>query len=1240
MKDQEGFRRIAEEKGLKVKDAELIADQQGFKPDEGAVPYLEIEASAKRIAKGEKPNEADLALQEKYPKEFSAEVDRIKPEAVVEAKEEVKVTEEVPAEKVKVEEKVTEEVKPVEAEKPVVPEKVEKPVAKEEVKVEEKVEKPTPPIEKKVEPGVKEEIVSPKVEAAKPRIEKLKPESKKIEEAHPKEDIDFTKEIVEEGWFEPTGEVWDMRLDLGIPVKEVRKGLADIKDGKNTAPAKKIIAALKEAKEKGGFPVMQGFGPTLERSRLTFEEIKKAREEAPKELTEQEAKLSESIPDETAKAINEFDITLENVDKVTKDWGFPKEEVKQIKKYLNEAAKREAAGIAEAEAAIGKGEKLEQPKEVKKPEKAEPKPAERVPGETTGIKSEELLEKDRSYNVGEENIDKTIGVINSSPDLSFVADIPRNLKTFWKKYFHKEGGLPQKVFERQVSMKGEAASLAHDLSSNIKTLKKAVGKDYEGRLTSERIVQLNKALSGEIPLTDLPVNTRNAIIEMRSHVDKLSKIMIDNGLVEGPLKDVLQKNLGSYLTRTYRVHDVPKWAEKVPFEVVNRAKSFIRNQYAEKGQKLSENQLQGVINELLYKFDEQTPVSILAGGKLGSKDLSILKKRGDIAPEIRALWGEYSDPMVNYAKSVAKMSNLISRSKFLRDVKKMGMDDFLFTEPNAKHYKEIAGEGSKAMDPLNGLYTTPEIKAAFESFKDAPVGKWMSAYMKINGFTKYAKTILSFPITHVRNFLSNPLIMIRNGNVSLGQIPNAARTVINELAGSTNKQIREKYKKYTELGLTEEGLNYEDIKATLKDANKEMDSFETMTDGTVRRTLRKGTEFLEKAYKHEDVIYKIYSFEAEKAKYRSAYPEWSEAKLDQHAAEVVRATTPTYGEVPLAIRNLRRFPLVGTFVSFPYEIIRTTINNTQLGVKELQNPKTRSIGAKRLAGTMAAMTAYTAVSEWSKAVNNVSDQDDKDIRRFLAPWMKNSELVYLKNNQGGSYQILDASNTDPHNYLKKPIIAMMQGEDPKEAFIDAMQESLSPFLSEEMLLSKILDVRRNKTQTGATVYNEQDEIGKQMADQWGYLMKAFEPGSAAGLRKIVGGLAGELDPKTGKPYDYQTEAINQFTGQKIYEINVPKNLGFKWSKLDKDIGEAKKIYNSALYSKGATEEDIAKAYERSNKAVNKLLKEAHEDFNSAIRLGVPVDEVEDILASGRLNAEQMNAIIDGTEYELPEKERR
>lgn len=45
--------------------------------------------------------------------------------------------------------------------------------------------------------------------------------------------------------------------------------------------------------------------------------------------------------------------------------------------------------------------------------------------------------------------------------------------------------------------------------------------------------------------------------------------------------------------------------------------------------------------------------------------------------------------------------------------------------------------------------------------------------------------------------------------------------------------------------------------------------------------------------------------------------------MDVMAADIVKATMPTYSRVPEFIKSLRKIPVVGNFTAFPAEVIET-----------------------------------------------------------------------------------------------------------------------------------------------------------------------------------------------------------------------------------------------------------------------------------------------------------------------------
>ena len=81
--------------------------------------------------------------------------------------------------------------------------------------------------------------------------------------------------------------------------------------------------------------------------------------------------------------------------------------------------------------------------------------------------------------------------------------------------------------------------------------------------------------------------------------------------------------------------------------------------------------------------------------------------------------------------------------------------------------------------------------------------------------------------------------------------------------------------------------------------------------------------------------------------YTKAGRKFTERQLKEEAADIVRNTVPNYAYVSDTVRALRRLPL-GTFMSFPSEILRTTTNIAQRSIKEIKDPALRSIGIKKI----------------------------------------------------------------------------------------------------------------------------------------------------------------------------------------------------------------------------------------------------------------------------------------------------
>ena len=87
------------------------------------------------------------------------------------------------------------------------------------------------------------------------------------------EDIDYATSQIDLGVLNWDHNPMTMRVDLGIERADVSKGEADIKRGKpNSAPAKRLIRALRDAKKKGEYSYFSGSGSNISRQNVPITE--------------------------------------------------------------------------------------------------------------------------------------------------------------------------------------------------------------------------------------------------------------------------------------------------------------------------------------------------------------------------------------------------------------------------------------------------------------------------------------------------------------------------------------------------------------------------------------------------------------------------------------------------------------------------------------------------------------------------------------------------------------------------------------------------------------------------------------------------------------------------------------------------------------------------------------------------------------------------------------------------------
>ena len=554
-----------------------------------------------------------------------------------------------------------------------------------------------------------------------------------------------------------------------------------------------------------------------------------------------------------------------------------------------------------------------------------------------------------------------------------------------RRFLSARSFMPKSMFAAREQREASIAKQSNIAQQNIREFNRLL-KGYDGD-QNQLMADFDDALRGGEGLNRLNDEFAGLAQEMRNQIDALSIDLINLGVVPDSQVDKVIGNLGQYLTRSFEIFTNKDWKDKVSTEVKNEARNFLREQNREMAMTDylnpelnpegldADSFLEKRVEGLMNKYLDPQEAKAFAIAASDTKNTNILKQRKDIPKEILALMGEYTDPAQNYAASVLKMAQTAEGARFLNTVKENGKGVWLFEKATGQNSVQIASEGSEAMAPLNGMYTTPEIAAEFNKVPEQ-MSDFMKKYMAAIGSVKWAKTIGSIG-THSKNVLGNLGFMWANGHSDLTQLNTSYQAIKADLAGGS-KKLQDRMNRYIELGIVKQSAALGEIRDMFKDADMDsalanrMNNENLSKSQNILRKARVGMKKAENLYQAEDDFFKIVAFENERNRYAKAQfgveadqlTTEQAAELDTYVAEVVKNTYPTYSRVPEAIQMIRRFPFMGNFVSFQAESYRVAWNTMAQGISELKsdNAEIRKIGAQRLGGASSYVAAKASIT--------------------------------------------------------------------------------------------------------------------------------------------------------------------------------------------------------------------------------------------------------------------------------------
>jgi len=807
-------------------------------------------------------------------------------------------------------------------------------------------------------------------------------------------------------------------------------------------------------------------------------------------------------------------------------------------------------------------------------------------------------------------------------------------------------------------------------------------KDFDKSLTN---IGVNKKSKED--LISVLTKARNSFNAVKTQFLKTDNINKD--LTNKELSEFFSRRLKYTLSNDYKIFDnkklfkINKYAptkdakEKVVDLFMNYARvnkrPFTNRQEAvlEVDQILENVKMDKVTRSPVFRFENRSAFldtknieinmsRALTGEKLTPKDL--IKNEKDLKA-FKELFGEVKDARKTVVNTMQNLAGIAARDEFYTKIANAGKIVFNrdrdartflpnrpgYTGDRSKNGMQITSELGEQVytNPLNGKFTSKEFEDAIRFAEELPLEGLMKSnlyryFLAIpKGLAQVAKTVLS-PFTHMRNFTSAVAFSLGTGNLFkdprflLSNFKKSFNTIQPQLLYRNLPEDQAFYRFMLDEGVVNSSSTFQDVQGLLKDIAKGGDVIERVFGKLGKKT----TQVFRKAqdlYVAEDDFYKIYNYLAEYDNLINALPRANKADLAKQAASIVRNTVPNYSYVSDFIKGLRRSPL-GNFVSFPAEIIRTSHNIVQQGLKELKDPALRSIGARRLIGfgTATAVIPPTVVEVY-RGLYGITREQLGAMKRFLPEWSRESTIVPSRDAEG-NYYYTDFSHGFAYDTVINPVqsvianVGDLQDDEPLikgmvEGTTKALSRLVEPFISESIYFEAVNDIlsRGGVTDTGQRLYNEEEPEGDKYYKALLHVGEALLPGSVPQFKRIAQAAIFGEDPKTGRDLDLSGE-LGGFFGFRNMKMDIPQSMDFKITEYNTNLRNSRGLLPRPAGN--VKSKDIIDGFIAGNKARFKAQQEMAQDIEAMKALGYGDIEIAEIFELRNLKRDY-NDLIDG-----------
>ena len=401
------------------------------------------------------------------------------------------------------------------------------------------------------------------------------------------------------------------------------------------------------------------------------------------------------------------------------------------------------------------------------------------------------------------------------------------------------------------------------------------------------------------------------------------------------------------------------------------------------------------------------------------------RRKKNLPDYIEQLLGKEKDPIKRFSQTTQSLANVLYKGRMIDgviDLVGKDSDYILDTKPSSPKDKQY----TKVNDPyskLNGKWVHNEI---MDMVDQKPLYSsenfWANMYFNTLKLARKSKVIWN--ITTWRKNLTGGWYFIMANGVANDQFAKdfARRTKLMFNVRGEKFQVDEETKRLIEI-MADKGVSGKSIDANLMGLSQAAYQFGLDGDENayyarakqVFNNISNKDKWLQEKYAAVDDYTKLIIFRSEiqtyaKKLYGKEYTELNENQKDnvhEQAAERVKQSTPTFSRLPKWFNKVAIVPIVGDFISFRLESLRSYGMNVANAVSDIKKSQDSSLdgvqkkaylqaGLRRLAGSGAVFALKLAITK-VLAQLFLGDDDEEledDVKKLRPEWMTGQTIIH------------------------------------------------------------------------------------------------------------------------------------------------------------------------------------------------------------------------------------------------------